>query len=64
MNLVSVYMEFIKSMNPQMPKYQEIIITRLLTGKSIIPSSIIPKQNHFGKKSNVVFIDESIRKEP
>ena len=63
MSLIPVYMEFVKSMNPQMPKYQEIILTRLLSGEVLIPSVIIPKQNNFGKKATVVFIDESIGKE-
>lgn len=63
MSLIPVYIEFVKNMNPQMPKYQEIILTRLLSGEILIPSVIIPKQNNLGKKSTVVFIDESIGKE-
>ena len=57
-------MEFVKNMNPQMPKYQEIILTRLLSGEVLIPSVIIPKQNNFGKKATMVFIDELMGKEP
>lgn len=64
MSLIPVYMEFVKNMNPQIPKYQEIILTRLLSGEVLIPSVIIPKQNNFGKKATMVFIDELMGKEP
>lgn len=64
MSLIPVYMEFVKNMNPQIPKYQEIILSRLLSGEVLIPSVIIPKQNNFGKKSTMVFIDELMGKEP
>lgn len=63
MSLVPVYMEFVKNMNPQISKYQEIILIRLLSGEVLMPSVIIPKQNNFGKKATIAFIDESIGKE-
>ena len=64
MSPIPVYMEFVKNINPQIPKYQEIIISRLLSGEILIPSVIIPKQNNFGKKATMVFIDELMGKEP